>query len=61
MNNNFLTDLDTMDVNKMRHIGQSIQAGTLKEVSNGSYLDTHQIGTAAWILETLDGIATSER
>ena len=48
MNNNFLTDLDTMDVNKMRHIGQSIQAGgTLKEVSNGSYLDTHQIGTAA--------------
>ena len=61
MNNNFLSDLDAMNEQTLRCIGQSIQAGTLKVISDGSYLDTHRIGTAAWILETPDGTVTSGR
>jgi hypothetical protein len=59
--NDLLDDLDAINTTTLRNIGQSIQAGTLKVVSDGSYLDTHRAGTAAWILETLDGIAASRR
>jgi hypothetical protein len=57
----FLTDLDIVDTESLRKISQSIQEGTLKLVSDGSYLETHKLGTAAWILETPNGVTTSGR
>ena len=61
ISNDFLDDLDVINRHNMEKIGQSIKDGSLKVVSDGSYLDTHNVGTAAWMLETPEGISTSGR
>jgi hypothetical protein len=59
--NDFLEDIDIIDNYQLQAFGKSIKEGTLKVVSDGSYLDTHKAGTAAWILETPEGLSTSGR
>ena len=59
--NDFLEDLDTLDTQSLTSIATAIREGTLNIVSDGSYLDTHRAGTAAWILEAPDGSTTSGR
>ena len=61
ISNDFLDDLDVINRHNLEKIGQSIKEGSLKVVSDGSYLDTHKVGTAAWMLETPEGISTSGR
>ena len=59
--NNFLDDIDCINRHNLEKIGQSIEEGSLKIVSDGSYLESYKVGTAAWILETPEGISTSGR
>ena len=59
--NNFLDDLDSIDSHSLESIAQAIKDGNLRMVSDGSYLETHRNGTAAWILEAPNGSSTSGR
>ena len=61
IDDDYLSDLDIINTQTLQHIGQSIQEGSLKVVSDGSYLDTHKLETASWILETPNGVSTSGR
>lgn len=45
---------DTSLPNNMQEICDSIIQGTAKAVSDGSYLSSHGIGSAAWIIESSD-------
>jgi hypothetical protein len=43
-------------INNINNICQSLVDGTLKAVSDGSFLNSHKMGSAAWIIETPDQV-----